>query len=253
MPFSTASPASRARSSLGVMPMPMTARSASIRLPSAISAPVSRPSVAQELPQPGGFADDDAMAAVQITEIIGGEMAGDALQDARRHLDEDDLQPLGRADRGGFEADIAAPDHQHCLARHQGRREGIDIGQIADGEDAGEIAADRSRQAARPRARRQRQLGVAERRTRRPRSRGARPARGPRPGSTAGARYSAPRTSSPGGSGGGTDPARRTCISSRAAGADRGEPAPLPASAAGRHSPAPAAARRAKHRPGRRR
>jgi hypothetical protein len=72
------------------------------------------------------------------------------------------LSPFRCGDRGGFETDIASPHDQQVLARIQPRGKGVDIGEIANGEDAGEILAHASRQAARMGPGRQRELGIGE-------------------------------------------------------------------------------------------
>ena len=67
--------------------------------------------------QANAFADADAVALVQIAEVIRGDRRGDALKDAVGHLDQRDLKAaLGRNSRR-LKADIAATDDKHLSAR----------------------------------------------------------------------------------------------------------------------------------------
>jgi len=81
IPFSTASPASRARSSLGSTPIPTMTRSAGSDVPSFSMTPATRPSRAIIHSKTGGLADGHTVALMQFPEIGRGLRGGDALQD----------------------------------------------------------------------------------------------------------------------------------------------------------------------------
>ena len=86
-------------------------------VPSASSAPVTRPPAPVRRSSAVAFADLDAAAAVQGAEVVGGGGGGDAGEDARRRFDQRDLEALLAQHRRRLEADVAAADDQRPRAR----------------------------------------------------------------------------------------------------------------------------------------
>ena len=108
----------------------------------------------------GIFKNRHAVISMQLTEIVRGFGRGHPLQDARRHFDQGDLKPQLRAHCRRFQADIATANDEEPAVLNKLRSHFVDIGKRAHGIDTDQIAADRRRQAARPRAGGQRELVV---------------------------------------------------------------------------------------------
>ena len=70
--------------------------------------------LAGEADEGGAFAEGDAVAGVEVAEVVGGGGGGDAGEDARRGFDEGDVEALLAEDGGGFEADVAAADDERA-------------------------------------------------------------------------------------------------------------------------------------------
>ena len=96
----------------------------------------------------GALAEGDAVAGVQVAEVVGGGGGGDAGEDAGGGLENGDVEALLAEDGGGFEADVAAADDEGAGAAREGGGEGVGVGEGAHQQDAGEVAADLGGEAA---------------------------------------------------------------------------------------------------------
>ena len=88
------------------------------------------------------------MGAVQRAEPVRRLGGGDTLEDAGGHLDEGDVEALFCTDGRGLEPDIAAADDEDAGARDEPRGHAVGIGEVAHGEDAGQLSSDGGGQAA---------------------------------------------------------------------------------------------------------
>ena len=88
---------------------------------------------------------------MQRAKIVGRGRRGDALQDARRHLDNRDFQAARGGNGGSLEADIAAAYDEQAPAGFELVRHGVGVGQRPQRVDTGKVAAGSGCQTARGR------------------------------------------------------------------------------------------------------
>ena len=136
MPSSTASPASRASSTLGTAPAPISTRSAGWL-----------PSVQTTWPGPieaaHGDAGADVHAFLAVEPLVEArhDRPDAAAHHARRLLQHRDLEAQLGGDGCQLEPDIAAADHDQRLARLELRPQRLDVGDGAQEEHAVSIGA----------------------------------------------------------------------------------------------------------------